>query len=101
MDNLEKCKRFLELNNWKRVPDDESEYIIYTKMNNIGIYLNKEEIIFVDDSGDFCRIPCNHFALIGALIECRAIPFSYISFSARYEKIIEESDIKVIDLLNQ
>ena len=76
MTELEKCKLFLTNNGYENIAVD-SEYVSYHKEGVSGIDMNEDEIVFIDDSGDWLHIPLNYFALIGACIHYSQIGVGY------------------------
>lgn len=75
------CKQFLLENGWEKDNEDGEacEFDSYSKNDSISIDISNEEIVFLNDSGDFLHLPLNYFALVGALIECRQIGFNFVS----------------------
>ncbi len=59
--------------------DEEGKLICRHFMANdmFVIQVFEEEIVFVDDSGDFLHLPNNIYALAGALVHNRAIPYNF------------------------
>ena len=68
---------FLIANGFKELNDGDSEYRNFQKIDGIGISIDKFEIVLIDDSGDFCHMPRNIYALIGALVHFKIIPIPY------------------------
>jgi len=77
MTQLQMTKSFLTNNGWKNIADIDDEYLSFHKDGNIGVNINFNEIVLISDEGDFCHLPLNIFALIGALLHYRAITFNY------------------------
>ena len=76
--STKRCLEFLKLNGWQADMDtDDSDFISFYEQGNISIDIADEEIVFIDDTGDFLHIPTNYYALIGALLECKAIAMDY------------------------
>jgi len=73
-----RCKRFLNANGWEYLPGDPGAYHV---PESFSIELNSgdDEIVFVNDTGDFLHLPLNYYALVGALVELRALKANYIS----------------------
>jgi hypothetical protein len=76
-----KCHVFLTANGWEAVPEEEkdSHYESYRHKSLCTIDMDDEELVFVDDTGDFLHLPLNYYALIGALIEYRQLAINYKS----------------------
>lgn len=49
----------------------------YLKEDLFAVEVSEEEIVFLDDSGDFLHIPNNIYALVGALVTFRAITTNF------------------------
>jgi hypothetical protein len=80
MTELEKCIEFLTKNGWEfDATSKDSDYMLYTKGDLVGVDINKHEIVFVGGEGDFLHLPVNYYVLIGALLEHRQVTTSYIS----------------------
>src|SRR5690554_592925 len=76
----ERCKQFLVENGWKHdVDNDDGDYESYYKTTYPIIDIGNDEIVFVDNNGDFLHLPVNYYALIGGLIECQLIDLGYKS----------------------
>lgn len=76
----ERCKQFLVKNDWKLDNDnDDDVYESYYKAMCPTIEIDNDEIVFVDNNGDFLHLPINYYALIGGLIEYRLIDMGYKS----------------------
>ena len=76
MSQFEKCKKFLELNEYETGEINED----YTSMHHndgVCLDLSENEIVFIGEDGDFLHIPCDYYALIGALIHLKAITLEY------------------------
>jgi len=73
-----RCITFLEANGWRLI-DGTDDYKSYHKPGNIGVDVSENELVFIDDTGDFLHLPVNYFALVGAFIELRAISMDYQS----------------------
>ena len=80
---IKKVISFLTLNGWSEVKEDvtmNSEYLSFTKENNIAIDVNDGEIVLIDESGDFMHIVITSYAyytLLGALISKRCIAMDF------------------------
>ena len=81
MKEVDRCIEFLEKNDYIKMYSDDSkeEYqTLYQDNGNISsIDLNEDEIVFVDGSGDWLYLPCNYYALIGALLHFSQISVGY------------------------
>lgn len=74
---------FLLKNNYSKNGDLGDEYMSFEKMGVSSIHISSNEIVFVDETGDWLYIPLNYYALIGALIEFRQIAINYISVNKK------------------
>lgn len=76
-----KCMEFLLLNGWTEVDDrrytDDPVRFSNGELYGVDIAADSSEITFIADEGDFLEIPCNLFALIGALLVYRQIPVTF------------------------
>ena len=88
------CLLFLKNNGWKDVTekpdrnglvDNDSEYLSFYKNNHVGVDINVNEIVFINNDGDFLCIPTSYYALIGVLLEFRQITCGYISIGPNKE----------------
>lgn len=81
MKQIQKCIDFLENNGYKRINLESpsgKEYQSFIHKNNVSdIDINENEIVFINDNGDWLHIPCNYFALIGACIHYSQIGIGY------------------------
>jgi hypothetical protein len=81
MKEIEKCINFLKNNGYKRLnleAESGSEYQSFIHKKNISdIDISENEIVFINDNGDWLHIPCNYFALIGACIHYSQIGIGY------------------------
>ena len=76
----EGCKKFLLLNGYHQAEEDEFENCTTFVKNNLSdVQICEDEIVFLNDNGDFLHLPLNYFALVGALMEFRQIGMGYIS----------------------
>lgn len=64
--SIKKVEKFLTKNNFKNCGFLD-EYVVY-EHKLIHIHINHEEIVFIDDSGDFLHIKINYYTLLGVLI---------------------------------
>lgn len=67
--------QFLELNGFKK--HDRNDNAHSWANDIIAIEITEDELVFIDDTGDFCHTPIDFFALIGVLIHYRIIPINY------------------------
>lgn len=73
-----KCKEFLRVNGWTETQEQGSEYASFNRaVASIGIDIGCDEIVFIDESGDFLHIPQNIYALIGTLHHLRQLQPNY------------------------
>ena len=80
----EKCIKFLIMNGYiysNEIDTDITTYTTYTKVGACAIDIDEDEIVLIDDTGDFLHLPLNYYALIGALIEHRQIAVDYKSIN--------------------
>ncbi len=71
---------FLINNGWTQSVDDDNEWLHHTKENNYAIDISKDEIVLLDESGDFMHIELNNksfYTLFGALFLNHAIAVDY------------------------
>lgn len=69
---------FLEKNGYVEDKDNEDpEYRAFHKEGVSAIDINGREIVFIGETGDWLRIPCNRWALLGALIHYRQLSVDY------------------------
>ena len=86
LSEVERCWRFLKLNGWELTNEDagdDPEYLSFVKQDCYGIDMNSDEMVFIDEQGDFARVPTSYYALIGALLEFRQIGCGYISVPSK------------------
>jgi hypothetical protein len=78
---MEKCIAFLEKNGFAKVHDGYhgGEYQMMSKGDETvsDIDISEDEIVFIGDGGDWLRIPCNFYALIGACIHHSILGIGY------------------------
>ena len=75
-----RCRKFLINNGWRLDPKCGGGSGAYINGEHCAVEVDGEEqIVFLDDTGDFLTVPVNYYALIGALLECRQITAGYIS----------------------
>lgn len=68
---------FLKKNGYKEESDKGGEYRSFFKGDLCAIDIGVDEIVFIDDTGDFLHLPLNYYALIGALIHFRQLSVNY------------------------
>lgn len=59
---IEEVCEFLKKNGWTTEGtsyDTEAEYMYFHKEGNVSIDISDDEIVFIDDSGDFAHIEMN------------------------------------------
>lgn len=69
---MEKIIEFIKLNGWT-LEDENDDYKSFSNGDAAGIDIDANEIVLIDAGGDFCHLPLNLYALIGALIVHRQI----------------------------
>jgi len=82
MGDHKRCKRFVEENGWEYSPINAGGGGCHIKGNLCAVEIDKDEIVLLDDTGDFLHLPVNYYALVGALLELRQISTSYVSVRA-------------------
>lgn len=84
---------FLLKNGYTQDSDDVNyEYISFNKSGVSSIHISEDDIVFVDNSGDWLHIPLNYYALIGALIDFRQIAINYESVGAKNAITVENDE---------
>jgi len=81
---LQKCRLFLRQNGWK-IDGHASKgtgYTTYVNGSLCAVDINDEEVVLVDDTGDYLHLPLNYYALVGALIEHRQLATNYTSWNS-------------------
>lgn len=76
---FKKCVRFLKNNGWKYDAKAAGGAGVYIKDSLVAVELQKDNIILLDDTGDFLYLPMNYYALVGALMEFRQVSANYVS----------------------
>ena len=76
------CIDFLKLNGWSSDFDNlthNDDFITFTKPESYGIDISRSsnEIVFIDDKGDFYHSEINLYTLIGVLIYHRMLPVCF------------------------
>jgi len=79
MTQSERCKKFLRLNGWEYDQKNRGGSGAYIKGNLCAVEIDEDEIVLLDDTGDFAHLPLNYYALVGALMEMRQVCTSYVS----------------------
>lgn len=69
------CIKLLEINGWLFSHSDD--YKSYHKKGYSGIDIDDNEIVLIGDIGDYCHLPINRYALLGALIQFRQLTPCY------------------------
>lgn len=64
---------FLERNGWEELAA-AGEYTSYCREDGYGIDVSDEDIVFIDDCGDFFTMPLNYYALVGFIYIHRLMP---------------------------
>jgi hypothetical protein len=76
--DIELILRFLKMNQFDFIHEDNYYYFfIFKKAINISIAKNGEGISFYQKGHNFLIIPCNVYALLGALIQLKLITINY------------------------
>jgi len=75
---LQRCLKFLKNNGWES--ENENDCLWMHKENCFSICFEKEEMTFLDDSGDIYNSKINIYTLIGFLFHFRQIPCDYNSW---------------------
>ena len=71
---------FIVNNGWERDKECDKYYRSFYKENNIGIDVNNNDIVLIDDNGDFAHIQLNKhsiYTLLGFLIQHHFISIDY------------------------
>ena len=80
---MDKVIKFLDANGWKMEPKKDilgGEYTQFHKANNYDIDIDDNEVVFIDDTGDFLHLNNNSnifYTVLGALIHHRALAIDY------------------------
>lgn len=73
--------KFLKSNGYKRSKDyGKDEYLHYHKSGCYDIDISKDEIVLIDETGDFMHIKMNthaHYTLLGVLLHYCQITIGY------------------------
>lgn len=70
-DETQKIVDIIRANGW--LYDDKDEYMHFFKDGSIGIDIGDNEVVFIDDNGDFAHIPLNYYAVVGFIFVHRII----------------------------
>lgn len=70
-DDIQKVVDFLKANGWKY--DSKDTYMHFYKKDSIAVDVGTDEVVFIDDSGDFAHIPLNFYAVVGFVYVRRLI----------------------------
>lgn len=70
-NDIQKVVDFLKANGWEY--DDKDEYMHFYKRDSVSVDVGEDEIVFIDDSGDFAHIPTNIYAVVGFIYEKRLL----------------------------
>ena len=62
-DEVQRIVDFVRANGWEY--DNKDEYIHFYKKDSVGIDIGEDEVVFIDDTGDFAHIPLNFYAVVG------------------------------------
>jgi len=81
--NINDLRKFLTKNGYKK-KDLKNGCISYLSARgelSVDFDTETQNIILCDNNGNETFLPFNYYALVGALIEFRQIPFNYISIN--------------------
>ena len=73
LDEVLRCENLLRVNEWEY--NEDSGAYVKDFMFDIEFFMNG--IRLFDDTGIILHLPINYYALVGALIEYKQIPFGY------------------------
>jgi len=73
MKDTKRIFEFLKANGWEKEGSEVDGCISFNKNGSIGIDVCEDEIVFIDDTGDFAEIPLNFYALVGFIFVNRLI----------------------------
>ena len=79
MREINHITKFLELNGYTKEKEKQldTEILRFIKGNLSVIEINDDEVVFIDDNGDFLHLPINFYCVLGALIHIRELPVNY------------------------
>ena len=77
-----KCIEFLKINGWESNYEDFSQTVENYTFNKPDSYsvdfeVTGDQMIFIDDTGDFLHMPVNLYSMIGVLIYHRMLPVCF------------------------
>ena len=75
-----KIMQFLQNNGFTENSESDSDYVSYNKEGCYGVDVGNDEVVLIDDSGDFAHIPMNHYtlyALFGMLFHYHQLDVNY------------------------
>ena len=75
---MKRIIEFLTKNGYKEDSEKVAEYRSFFKDNLSSIDINKDEIVFIGEEGDWLHIPLNYYALIGVLLHHRQLGTNYV-----------------------
>lgn len=73
-----RCCGFLTKNGFD-ISSRDGDYISFCRSGSIGVDISYDDIVFIDDRGDFLHLPLNYYSLVGAMIEFKQLGFAYNS----------------------
>ena len=81
-DRKRKCFDFLNLNGWESDYDNlnhNNDFITFSKSETyeVDISRHENEMVFIDDTGDFYHAEINLYTLIGVLVYHRMLPVCF------------------------
>lgn len=79
MDYKKEIIKFVINNGWA-IYEVSGDFNCYCKKDNIGIDISDDEVVLIDDTGDYCHMPLNSLAkytLLGKLFTDHAISIDY------------------------
>jgi hypothetical protein len=79
MNHRKRCERFLKVNGWKYDPKTQNGCGYYLNGDHCAVDVTGDQIVLIDDSGDFLHLPINYYALVGAMLESKQITAVYKS----------------------
>ena len=71
---------FIEANGWAKSPDSSDEYLSFNKLNHYDIDIGNDEVVLVDETGDFMHLPYKAYTLytlLGVLLHFKQITMGY------------------------
>lgn len=63
VDEVQRIVDFVRANGWEY--NNKDEYMHFYKKDSAGIDIGEDEVVFIDDTGDFAHIPLNFYAVVG------------------------------------